>query len=136
MPVYEYYCKRCDGIFEVIRQMSAASQPAPCPACSRKAQRVPPTSFAARTMREGYPRAIPDRGTYWHLGKEVKTRITGQTRMNEHPELTKPRPKPVKSKGEREIIRERKHEEAKEEVRKRRDGVPRVIDRTKRRDDE
>jgi hypothetical protein len=87
-------------------------------------------------MREGYPRAIPDRGTYWHLGKEVKTRITGQTRMNEHPELAKPRPKPAKSKGELEVIRERKHEAAKEEARKRREGVPKVIDRTRRRDDD
>jgi len=136
MPVYEYLCKHCDGIFEAIRPMSQASDPAPCPVCSRKARRVPPTSFAARTMREGYPRAIPDRGTYYHLGKEVKTRITGTTRMNEHPELAKPRPKPTKSKGEREIVRERKHEKAKEEARKRRDGVPRIIDRTPRRDDD
>jgi hypothetical protein len=84
-------------------------------------------------MREGYPRSIPDKGTYWHLGKEVKTRISHQTRMNEHPELAKPRPKPTKSKGEREIARERKHEEAKEDARKRRDGIPKVIDRTPKR---
>lgn len=136
MPLYEYYCKHCDGVFETIRQMSQVSEPAPCPACGRKAKRMPPSSFAARTMREGYPRAIPDRGTYWHLGKEVKQRISGATRMNEHPELTKPRPKRQKSKGEMEIARERKHAEAKEEARKRRDGVPRVIDRSKRRDDD
>ena len=136
MPLYEYYCKHCDGIFETIRQMSAASDPAPCPVCARKAKRVPPTSFNARTMREGYPRAIPDRGTYWHLGKEVKTRLSGTVRMNEHPELAKPRPKRTKSKGELEIARERKHAVAKEEARKRRDGVPKVIDRTPRRDDD
>ena len=61
MPLYEYYCKSCDGIFETIRPIREASSPAPCPVCAKKAQRVPPTSFAAFTMREGYPRAIPDR---------------------------------------------------------------------------
>lgn len=132
MPLYEYYCKSCDGIFESIRQISAASEPAPCPVCAKKAQRVMPTSFNARTMRDGYPRSIPDRGTYWHLGKEVKTRISHQTRMNEHPELAKPRPKPTLSKGEREIEREKAQAAAKEETRKRKDGAPRVIDRTKR----
>jgi putative FmdB family regulatory protein len=132
MPLYEYYCKHCDGIFESIRQMSEASSPAPCPVCTKKAQRVPPSSFAARTMREGYPRAIPDRGTYWHLGKEVKSRISGQTRMNEHPELAKPQPRKTLSKGEKEIQRERAHHEAKDEARKRKDGAPRVIDNTKR----
>jgi putative FmdB family regulatory protein len=94
MPVYEYLCKHCDGIFEAIKQISQASLPAPCPVCARKAQRVPPTSFSAFTMREGYPRAIPDRGTYYHLGKEVKRPITGPTRMNSI-RGTKPRPKRV-----------------------------------------
>jgi putative FmdB family regulatory protein len=131
VPLYEYYCKHCDGIFETMRPIARASDPAPCPVCARKAQRIPPTSFAAFTMREGYPRAIPDRGTYWHLGKEVKNPIRGKVRMNEHPELTKPRPKPVPSKGEREIIREKKHLEKKEAERRRRDGVPQI--RTRKR---
>ncbi len=130
MPVYEYFCKHCDGIFETIKQISQASQPAPCPVCARKAQRVPPTSFSAFTMREGYPRAIPDRGTYYHLGKEVKRPITGATRMNEHPEIKKPRPKRVKSKGEIETAADRQQVEAKEKARRRRDGVPEIIDRT------
>lgn len=130
MPVYEYLCKHCDGIFEAIKQISQASQPASCPVCARKAQRVPPTSFSAFTMREGYPRAIPDRGTYYHLGKEVKRPITGPTRMNEHPEINKPRPKRVKSKGEIETIADRQQAEAKEKARRRRDGVPEIIDRT------
>lgn len=130
MPVYEYFCKHCDGIFEAIKQISQAAQPAPCPVCARKAQRVPPTSFSAFTMREGYPRAIPDRGTYYHLGKEVKRPITGPTRMNEHPEINRPRPKRVKSKGEIETIADRQRAEAKEKARRRRDGMPEIIDRT------
>jgi len=132
VPVYEFYCKHCDGVFETIRAMAKASEPAPCPVCSKKSERIPPTSFSAFTMREGYPRAIPDRGTYWHLGKEVKTKNTGGVPTNEHPELYKPKPKPRPSKGEREIVREKRQLEAKEDARRRKDGLPKVIDNTRR----
>ncbi len=137
MPLYEYYCKSCDGIFETVRPISRSSEPAPCPVCARTGQRIPPTSFAAFTMRDGYPRAIPDRGTYWHLGKEVKRPITGSFRMNEHPEVNKPEPKPKKSSGELEIIREKRHVRQREERRMRADGVPVIRDRwSKSLDDE
>jgi putative FmdB family regulatory protein len=134
MPMYEFYCKHCDGVFEARRELKDASSPAPCPVCAKKAKRIPPTSFSAFTMREGYPRAIPDRGTYYHLGKEVKNPIRGPVRMNEHPEINKPRPKPKPSKGELEARRDRRHAEAKEEAKRRAAGMPRVIDRTRRRD--
>ncbi|MGI8553963.1 MAG: hypothetical protein ACR2PL_24735 [Dehalococcoidia bacterium] len=60
-----------------------------------------PTSFAAFTYRDGYPRRIPDKGTYWHLGQEVSKPVTGPVRPNEHPEVNKPEPVPVKTKGQR-----------------------------------
>jgi putative FmdB family regulatory protein len=134
MPIYEYYCKQCDGIFEAIRQLSQSSDPAPCPVCAKKGARIPPTSFAAFTMRDGYPRRIPDKGTYWHLGKEVKRPITGGVRMNEHPEINKPKPRPKPTKGEREIMRDKAHIEAKEQARQRRDRVPQYIERKRRPD--
>jgi putative FmdB family regulatory protein len=104
MPIYEYFCKPCDGVFETMRPISRASEAAPCPVCAKKGERIPPTSFSAFTMREGYPRSIPDRGTYYHLEKEVKKPISGSVRMNEHPELNKPKPKRKKTRGEMEII--------------------------------
>lgn len=116
MPVYEYYCAHCDGIFESLRPMREASSPSACPVCARAGQRIMPTSFAAFTFRDGYPRRLPDKGTYWHLGKEVKTRISGGTRAWEHPELNKPKPPPRKSKGDREIERDR--QQARETERK------------------
>jgi putative FmdB family regulatory protein len=128
MPVYEYFCEHCDGVFETIRTMSKASEPAPCPLCSRKAGRIPPTSFSAFTMRQGYPRAIPDRGTYYHLGKEVKNPIRGKARMNEHPELAKPRPPKRKSKADLEIEREKRQLAAKEEKRRIEEGRPKTYD--------
>lgn len=99
MPLYEYYCEPCDGIFEELRPMREATEPVPCPQCYKDAQRIMPTSFAAFTFREGYPRRIPDDGSYYHLGKKVSKPVTGG-RPNEHPEINKPRPKPVPLKGD------------------------------------
>ncbi len=130
MPLYEYYCKRCDGVFEAMGAIRTASAPAPCPVCARKAERIPPTSFAAFTMREGYPRAIPDRGTYWHLEKEVKQPLRGAFRPNEHPELTKPEPPRRKPKGEAEIERQKRHAAAKEQKKMLDSGMPIIHDRT------
>ena len=119
MPLYEYCCEHCDGIFEALRPMREASDPVPCPVCDRDGERIMPTTFTAFTFREGYPRRLPDKGTYWHLGKEVKSRITGPTRPFEHPELNKPKPPPRRSKGDLEVAREKRHLQAKESQRMR-----------------
>ena len=123
MPVYEYFCKHCDGIFETLRPMREASDPAPCPVCDRDGGRIMPTSFNAFTFREGYARRLPDKGTYWHLGKEVKTKISGRVRPNEHPELNKPKPPPRRSRGEVEVEREKRQLRSKEERKMRQSGV-------------
>jgi len=112
MPLYEYYCEPCNGIFEVLRPMREASEPYPCPLCDHDGMRIMPTSFSAFTFRDGMPRRIPDRGTYWHFDKEVKHMNTGGVPANEHPELYKPPPKPVPLKGE--ASDEAEHEAQKE----------------------
>ena len=106
MPLYEYYCNHCDGVFEQLRSMREASEDYPCPVCDRDSRRIMPTSFSAFTFRDGYPRRIPDRGTYWHFDKEVKTMNTGGVPANEHPELYKPEPRRMPSRGEREVQRD------------------------------
>ena len=107
MPLYEYYCDPCDGIYEALRPMREASDPVPCPVCERDGGRIMPTSFAAFTYRDGYPRKLPDKGTYWHLGKEVKQRISGGMKPFQHPELNKPQPPRRKSKGEITVEKEK-----------------------------
>ena len=96
MPLYEYYCEPCNVIYEAIRQMREASDPVPCPECSRDGDRIMST-FAAFTMRDGYPRRIPDKGTFWHMGKEVKQRAKRMKNWT-HPELAEPKsaPRPTK----------------------------------------
>ena len=123
MPVYEFYCKHCDGIYEALRPMREASDPVPCPECEREGMRIMPTSFTAFTFREGYPRRLPDRGTYWHLGKEVKQRVKGPFRPFEHPEINKPAPPPAKSKGDVDVERDRTREMIKEATKMRQSGV-------------
>jgi putative FmdB family regulatory protein len=99
MPLYEYFCESCNGIFEELRPIREASDPVPCPQCYKDAPRIMPTSFAAFTFREGYPRRIPDDGSYYHLGQKVSKLVTS-ARPNEHPEINKPQPKKKLLKGE------------------------------------
>lgn len=99
MPIYEYFCEPCNGIFEELRPMREATEPVPCPECFKDAPRIMPTSFAAFTFRDGYPRRIPDDGKFYHLGTKVSKPITGG-RPNEHPEVNKPEPEPTRLKGD------------------------------------
>ena len=40
MPVYEYRCLRCDTDFELMRRISEMNEPALCPQCGSKAERL------------------------------------------------------------------------------------------------
>jgi putative FmdB family regulatory protein len=110
MPLYEYYCQNCDGVFEELRSMREASEPMPCPLCDRDAQRIMPTSFSAFTFRDGMPRRIPDDFKYWHHdGRKVKNMNTGGVPANEHPELYRPDPPPVPTAADIDRKREIDH---------------------------
>jgi putative FmdB family regulatory protein len=98
MPLYEYYCEPCNGIFEAIRPMREASLAVPCPECDSEGQRIM-SAFTAFTFRDGYPRRIPDKGTYWHMGKEVKKRAKRMKGWT-HPELAERKPPPRPTRGE------------------------------------
>ncbi len=65
MPVYEYFCDDCNGVFEMLRPVRESSVAQPCPVCDAASRRLMPTEFAAYVYREGLPRRIPDTGKYW-----------------------------------------------------------------------
>lgn len=46
MPIYEYYCERCDNRFEKLRPMSAAGLAQTCPSCGS-----PAPAAVSRTAR-------------------------------------------------------------------------------------
>jgi putative FmdB family regulatory protein len=113
MPLYEFYCAHCHGVFESLRAMREAGEPAPCPVCDGESQRIMPSSFAAFTFRDGLPRRIPDRGTYWHVNQEVKSRNIGGGYMAEHQEPRTPDSTKAPDKGEQSDAREVNHLKAK-----------------------
>jgi putative FmdB family regulatory protein len=115
MPLYEYLCEPCNGIFEELRPIREATEPVPCPECFRDAKRIMPTSFAAFTFRDGYPRRIPDDGKFYHLGHKVSKPVSSG-RPNEHPEVNKPEPKPRKRKGDILELRDMREAAAKDEL--------------------
>jgi putative FmdB family regulatory protein len=121
MPLYEYYCEACNVIYEALRPIREASFPMPCPECSRDGQRIMST-FMAFTYRDGYPRRLPDKGTHWHLEKEVKT-LPKRMRHYEHPELAKPKPVKRPTKGEKAEQKERAVAADQEKKRRQRWGV-------------
>lgn len=94
MPVYEYYCEPCNGVFELLRPAREASKAQPCPECDEDAKRIISKEWSAFIYREGSPRRLPDTGGYWHLGKRVSKPLTGSTDGSaiRHPELEEPKP--------------------------------------------
>lgn len=59
MPLYEYYCARCDRVFEALRSLRDSDEPVPCPDCGSDAGRIMPTTFASMSLRQGYAQRVP-----------------------------------------------------------------------------
>ncbi len=52
MPLYEYYCRRCQGRFELLRPVGRMDDPASCPEGHAGSERVLST-FATFSQGEG-----------------------------------------------------------------------------------
>lgn len=74
MPVYEYYCADCSLDFEKIRPFRLAGEPAECPNCARMVEKHLPSQFTPVTMRDGYPRGLPDSGKTLYQEEWNKTK--------------------------------------------------------------
>ncbi len=59
MPLYEYYCEKCDKVFEALRSIRESAGSAPCPDCGGEAQRIMPTTFASMSFKQGYSQRVP-----------------------------------------------------------------------------
>jgi putative FmdB family regulatory protein len=40
MPIYQYYCEKCEREFELKRLMAEIDKPAPCPKCKKAGTRL------------------------------------------------------------------------------------------------
>lgn len=110
MPVYEYYCEPCNGVFELLRPAREASKAQPCPECDDDAKRIISREWSAFIYREGAPRRLPDTGGYWHLGKRVSKPMTSTVDGSafRHPELDPPKPPPEVTREEIEAAEYRR----------------------------
>jgi putative FmdB family regulatory protein len=59
MPLYEYYCERCEKVFEALRSLHESDAAVPCPDCGSDAERIMPTSFSAMSWNRGYAQRVP-----------------------------------------------------------------------------
>ena len=91
MPIYEYWCQGCAYWFEARRPMASAGEPAPCPRCAEPAPRQMPTSVSAFTMRDGYPRGLPDSGRAYGPIDRFTTGATAEQKAKAAEEQRRPR---------------------------------------------
>jgi len=73
MPVYEYHCEACDGIFEALRFVRQSEESAPCPKCGTDADRIMPTTFASMSRKEGWRQRVPYHHKPVRAGTPAKT---------------------------------------------------------------
>lgn len=95
MPLYEYYCEKCDRVIESLRQIKDADQPVACDNCGQMADRILPTTFASRAFRGGWSRRVP----FHH--HPVRTDVKNKTIARVKPkEPAKPAAKATRKKKE------------------------------------
>lgn len=59
MPLYEYFCEKCDKVFEALGSMRHSEDPTSCPKCGANADRIMPTTFASMAHKGGWARRVP-----------------------------------------------------------------------------
>ena len=59
MPLYEYYCDKCDKVFEALRSIKDSDQPAKCPECGATSDRILPTTFSSMVRKGGWRQRAP-----------------------------------------------------------------------------
>ena len=82
MPLYEYYCEKCDKVFEALGLISASDAPARCARCGAVAARIMPTTVATMSHRQGWAQRVP----FHH--KQVRDEAPART-------IARVKPKPV-----------------------------------------
>ena len=62
MPLYEYFCQKCETKFEQLRPMSASHEPATCPDGHEGAMRLISLFAAVGTGEDGQPMSLAGGG--------------------------------------------------------------------------
>jgi putative FmdB family regulatory protein len=59
MPLYEYYCEKCDAVFDALGSFSSSDKPAKCPNCGTASDRIMPTTVATMSHKQGWAQRVP-----------------------------------------------------------------------------
>jgi putative FmdB family regulatory protein len=68
MAIYEYFCPQCRKVFEEMRPMSKADEPAFCPKCGSKGEKL--LSVFASTADSSIK--VPDKGPFRKTPKKTR----------------------------------------------------------------
>lgn len=99
MPVYEFYCKKCNAIDEVVRSMKESGEPYDCPDCGERTVRRF-TTPNIKTEGEQIPYFHPAFGTVMtdrQAKEEAKRRGLIEVGDDTQDSITPPRSKSYES---------------------------------------
>ncbi len=63
MPIYEYFCPKCNQEFQLMRPMSKSNEPAPCPNCGTEGQKL----ISVFASKSGFYLGVPEKGAFRKL---------------------------------------------------------------------
>jgi putative FmdB family regulatory protein len=75
MPIYQYYCEKCEKEFELKRLMADIDKPAPCPKCKKEGTKLV-TAFSSMV---GLHLKTPSKAIF-RQKKEATSQKTAQTK--------------------------------------------------------
>jgi putative FmdB family regulatory protein len=61
MPIYEYFCPKCNEEFELMRPFSQSNETAPCPRCGTAGQKL--ISLFGSTV-DKYTMKVPEKAAF------------------------------------------------------------------------
>lgn len=62
MPLYEYFCSSCQGVFESLRPAKEADEPVTCPSCQHDSSQRILSLFANSVKTNGVGSPLPAGG--------------------------------------------------------------------------
>ncbi|MBI2935080.1 MAG: zinc ribbon domain-containing protein [Chloroflexi bacterium] len=66
MPIYEYYCSKCQSVFELTRSFAESDKPATCAKCGSPSQKL----VSAAATNADYKVKLPEKEPFRNLPRK------------------------------------------------------------------